>query len=154
MATVHDPIMGAFITAIKAVAVAYPSIPAERIEAALAVITGAKTAIDAETLDAPRRPYTVAEAVALTGMTAQGLNNHARKGRIRRAYIAGSSRAVGYVAKDIDAIVKGETAPTGETLTRRAETIAKSVRTRKAKQAEITAKATATRKAKCGEEAA
>lgn len=55
-------------------------------------------------------PMSVAEAVKLTGLTAQGLNYHARKGRIRRAYVPGSSRSLGYVAADIRAIVEGRAA--------------------------------------------
>ena len=52
-------------------------------------------------------PMTVAEAAKLTGLTPQGLNYHARRGRIRRAYVPGSTRALGYVAADIRAIIEG-----------------------------------------------
>ena len=55
-------------------------------------------------------PMSVEEAVRLTGLTAQGLNYHARRGRIRRAYVPGSTRALGYVAADIRAIVEGRAA--------------------------------------------
>lgn len=56
---------------------------------------------------APEPPMSVRDAVKLTGLTPQGLNYHARKGRIRRATVPGSSRAIGYVRADIMAIVKG-----------------------------------------------
>lgn len=52
-------------------------------------------------------PMSVDEAKKLTGLTAQGLNYHARRGRIRRATIPGSTRSLGYVAADIRAIVEG-----------------------------------------------
>ena len=52
-------------------------------------------------------PMSVAEAMKLTGLTAQGLNYHARRGRIRRAYVPGSSRSLGYVRADLLAIVEG-----------------------------------------------
>lgn len=55
-------------------------------------------------------PMSVDEAKKLTGLTAQGLNYHARRGRIRRAYVPGSSRSLGYVAADIRAIVEGRAA--------------------------------------------
>ena len=106
----HDPIMETFAAAVRAVAVAYPTIPTERIDDGIAVFLGTKTAVDATSVNASRKPYTVAEAIKLTGLTSQGLNYHARKGRIRRAYIPGSSRALGYVAEDIEAIVKGKAA--------------------------------------------
>ena len=106
----QDTIKEAFCNAIRAVAVAYPSIPAERIDDGLAVILGTKSATEATATSATRKPYTVQESIELTGLTAQGLNYHARKGRIRRAYIPGSSRALGYVAEDIDAIIKGKAA--------------------------------------------
>jgi len=55
-------------------------------------------------------PMSVSEAKKLTGLTAQGLNYHARKGRIRRATIPGAKRSLGYVAADIRAIVEGRAA--------------------------------------------
>lgn len=58
----------------------------------------------------PEPPMSVAEAVKLTGLTPQGLSYHARRGRIRRAYVPGSTRALGYVAADIRAIVEGRAA--------------------------------------------
>ena len=56
---------------------------------------------------APEPPMSVAEAVKLTGLTPQGLNYHARRGRLRRATVPGSSRAIGYVRADIMAIIQG-----------------------------------------------
>ena len=80
----------------------------------------------------PEPPMSVAEAVKFTGLTPQALNYHARRGRIRRAYVPGSIRSLGYVAADIKAITTGSNAPDSKTTgkARRAATKAAKARWR------------------------
>ena len=131
----HDPIMEAFVNAVKSVAVAFPAIPAERIERALNIIRNTEpTAATAEP-PKPRAIYSHAEAAALLGISTQALARQARLGHIRRAYIPGQSRAAGYVAADIDAIVNGENVLAADLAAKNAATAAKAAATRKGKEA-------------------
>lgn len=103
-----NPITEAACNAITALLVAFPTIPIESVHDALDIIRGTKRAVALDNAaTTSSKPYTVEEAVRLTGLSPQGLNYHARRGRIHRAYIPGSSRAIGYVRADIDAIVEG-----------------------------------------------
>ena len=143
----HDPITEAFCNTIKSVAVAYPAIPAERIEHALDIIRNTEPTAATE----PPKPRAIiphAEAAALLNRSTQAVAAMARAGLIRRAYVPGRARAAGYVAADILAIVNGENAPTAEATEKNREAAARAAAARRSKQAEITAKATATRKAK------
>ena len=135
MATSHDPIMEAFCNTIKSVAVAYPAIPAERIEKALDIIRNPEAVAAATAEPKPRAIYSHAEAAALLGITTQALARQARLGHIRRAYIPGQSRAAGYVAADIDAIVNGENVLAADLAAKNAATAAKAAATRKGKEA-------------------
>ena len=126
-----DPIMEAFVNAVKSVAVAFPAIPAERIDKALDIIRNPE-AVAATEPPKPRAIYSHAEAAALLGISTQALARQARLGHIRRAYIPGQSRAAGYVAADIDAIVNGENTLTADLAAKNAATAAKAAATRKA----------------------
>ena len=127
----HDPITEAFVNAVKSVAVAFPQVPAERIERALDIIRNPEAAAEPPK---PRAIYSHAEAAALLGISTQALSRQARLGHVRRAYITGQSRAAGYVAADIDAIVTGENTITAEQAAKNAATAAKAAATRKGKE--------------------
>lgn len=78
----------------------------------------------------PEPPMSVAEAVKLTGLTPQGLNYHARRGRLRRAYVPGSTRALGYVRADILAIANGLSTPDSKTNSKMSRAATKAAKAR------------------------